>query len=163
VLKKYYYDKYYALRAFNDFGEVEKISFKNNLDNSIKFFKNIGLCEINPRKNDKLMKVIGFAYLNMAFYNEISNILDMLALKMKKEKILTGNGVFLLDKNDGVLELNISYDSNTKAISDIYTPKEISEIEYFGKCWKDICDRYNELISDIKRVESQVTEEDLGL
>lgn len=163
VLKKYYYDKYYALRAFNDFGEVEKISFNNTLDSSIKFFKNIGLCEINHRKNDKLMKVIGFAYLNMAFYNEISNILDMLAFKMKEEKILTGIGVFLLDKNDGVLKLNISYDSNTKAISDIYTPKEISEIEYFGKCWKDICDRYNELISDIKRVESQVTEEDLGL
>ncbi|HEO1797756.1 TPA: hypothetical protein VAM14_002877, partial [Acinetobacter baumannii] len=157
-LQPYYFKKYYLLVLMDKYAENVGFKYSKKLDDFKKFIETLFICKRNfgERIGTTSIGILsfgrgynGFGYMLMHYFSA----------EMYKLNIIENRGIFNVygDK-----------DYNTKAFEkksflDIYTFEDILGLKPVVDFWENICNRYEEVLQEVKEIETQVTDDDLGI
>lgn len=158
ILKPYYFKKYYLLVLMDKYAENVGFKYSKKLDDFKKFIETLFICKRNfgERIGTTSIGILsfgrgynGFGYMLMHYFS-----VDMYELNIVE--------------NRSVFNVYGDKDYNTKAFEtksflEIYTFEDILGLKPVVDFWENVCNRYEEVLHEVKEIETQVTDDDLGI
>lgn len=157
ILKPYYYNKYYLLRNFDNYSKITEVNFIDNLYNFKEFMKVFFIC------NDLDSKTLGFLLFGDILKGFDVVVLARMLNNLVELNILNSPGMIPVEKDNKGQYITAFDNVNPIPLLDLYTYDELIGIQSIKNLWGNICENYDKIVLEVKSMENQVTEEDLGI
>lgn len=159
ILKPYYFKNFFLLKIMDNYAEESGFKYSGNNDDYKKFIGIFFICKVNKSEGEyiKSLGVLSFGYgYNIFDYQEFY----MLTRSLIKLGILDRQGIYNIYKKR---DLSFYKGMEVIPILDLYNIDDILGNKALRKFWKKTCDHYLNIVKDVKEMENQVTEDDLGI